>query len=426
MMKNYNFYFVFILSVYISLTIQHNLAPEQPNYKCFEKDPEPVSDETFDGYCKDYEGNIHYENAYVTSCCECIRYRCDYLGSINDKRFFYWNKTVSDHCCLYCDGTVHKADTTIETVVEEDECGTKKTAYCRKNEFDVAVIQIDFKYEWCCNDEEGISFTGTAKLEASTCSVRTCEYSNSSLHSSWISRQEINGCNCCIHNGTLIADGTEWEDYECCDGQIVKSVSEFDEQEVENLSSSTLQTTTTEAPVSTSTFYDTTTQGTDSTRIETTSTFSTTAPSSQCEEGWTYFQHTQNCFKYVSNPTTPQAANEYCKTLSIQGSLVSIHDAETNSFISSFSTTSNIWLGGYRVVVGQDVWAWTDNSVWDYENWSSNNPNHPNSQHYVSMYTTGEWDDNWPTTALPFVCQYNSTAITVTEAPVSTSTLYDT
>ena len=51
-----------------------NLAPEQPNYNCFEKDPEPVDwDETFDDYCKDYEGNIHYENAYVTSCCECIR-----------------------------------------------------------------------------------------------------------------------------------------------------------------------------------------------------------------------------------------------------------------------------------------------------------------------------------------------------------------
>ena len=63
-------------------------------------------------------------------------------------------------------------------------------------------------------------------------------------------------------------------------------------------------------------------------------------------------------------------------------------------------------------MVGQDVWAWTDNSVWDYENWSSNNPSGPNVQHYVSMYTNGQWDDNYDYNALPFVCQYNSTPIT--------------
>ena len=42
--------------------------------------------------------------------------------------------SVSEHCCLHCDGTVYKADTVIETVVEKDECGTTKTSVCRKND----------------------------------------------------------------------------------------------------------------------------------------------------------------------------------------------------------------------------------------------------------------------------------------------------
>ena len=41
---------------------------------------------------------------------------------------------MSEYCCLHCDGTVYKADTIIETVVEKDECGTIKTSVCRKND----------------------------------------------------------------------------------------------------------------------------------------------------------------------------------------------------------------------------------------------------------------------------------------------------
>ena len=50
------------------------LVPDQPIYNCFEKDPEPVNtEEDFLDYCKDYSGNVHYEYANITSCCECIR-----------------------------------------------------------------------------------------------------------------------------------------------------------------------------------------------------------------------------------------------------------------------------------------------------------------------------------------------------------------
>ena len=42
--------------------------------------------------------------------------------------------TISEHCCLHCDGTVYKSDTVIETIVEEDVCGTIKSSVCKKND----------------------------------------------------------------------------------------------------------------------------------------------------------------------------------------------------------------------------------------------------------------------------------------------------
>ena len=28
----------------------------------------------------------------------------------NGQKYFFWNKTISEHCCLHCDGTVYKAE----------------------------------------------------------------------------------------------------------------------------------------------------------------------------------------------------------------------------------------------------------------------------------------------------------------------------
>jgi len=206
------------------------LAPNQPIYNCFEKDPDPVNtEEDFLDHCEDYGGKIHYEYANITTCCECIRYECVPSAKFNGKEYFYWNMTISEHCCLHCDGTVYKSDSVIESVVAKDECGTTKTSVCRKNDDGLANIEVDVNYEWCCNDEDGIFPINTTKLEPATCSETTCQYSRSSQYSSWISIQKLPGCNCCVHNGSLVGDGAFWyiggERYECCEGKIVKSIS---------------------------------------------------------------------------------------------------------------------------------------------------------------------------------------------------------
>jgi len=166
-------------------------VPEQPEYECFENDPIPVdTKESFNNHCLDYDGNIHNENATVTTCCECLRFTCQYLGSLGSVDLFYWNKTVSESCCLHCDGKVYKADEVIETVVEDDDCKSVKTSVCRKNDLEVASIEVDFTYRNCCNDEEGfLQSLGTVKFEPSTCSKRTCEFFSMYLHTSWTSAQ---------------------------------------------------------------------------------------------------------------------------------------------------------------------------------------------------------------------------------------------
>ena len=45
---------------------------------------------------------------------------------------FSWNTTMSDHCCLGCDGTVFKVDYVIEESSLEDECLSVETSICRR------------------------------------------------------------------------------------------------------------------------------------------------------------------------------------------------------------------------------------------------------------------------------------------------------
>ena len=46
--------------------------------------------------------------------------------------YVFWNTTVSDNCCLYCNNTVYKADTVIDTTKLEDKCESEETHVCRK------------------------------------------------------------------------------------------------------------------------------------------------------------------------------------------------------------------------------------------------------------------------------------------------------
>merc|ERR1719300_877170 len=133
-----------------------------------------------------------------------------------------------------------------------------------------------------------------------------------------------------------------------------------------------------------------------------------------CKEGWSYYPHTKNCYKYFPTLKTPSAANDYCKTESEEGSLVSVHDDDTNYFLRNSFTNERIWLGAFRAVVGKDVWEWTDGSPWDYTNWAHNKPDGASyGENYVHLYdggtsSSGFWNDVKDSQQYSFVCQYYS------------------
>ena len=63
-----------IILLITTKNIYFSLVPEQPDYQCFENNPDPVNTkESFNTHCLDYDGNIHNENVTLTSCCECLR-----------------------------------------------------------------------------------------------------------------------------------------------------------------------------------------------------------------------------------------------------------------------------------------------------------------------------------------------------------------
>ena len=68
-----------------------------------------------------------------SNSCYIERFKCEYLGRLMQKDFFFWNKTVSEKCCLRCDGAVFKSESVVETVLEENHCQTVKTFVCKKN-----------------------------------------------------------------------------------------------------------------------------------------------------------------------------------------------------------------------------------------------------------------------------------------------------
>ena len=72
--------------------------------------------------------NCFYRNVHLFN----FRYSCTFVGDHQGYKMYSWNTTVSDHCCLGCDGTVYKADSVIEESSHEDACLSVETSICRR------------------------------------------------------------------------------------------------------------------------------------------------------------------------------------------------------------------------------------------------------------------------------------------------------
>jgi len=176
-----------------------------------------------------------------------LQKRCLDVEYNKKERYVFWNTSVSDNCCLYCNNTVYKADTVIDTTKLEDECQSEETHVCRKiPDLEKAKIESEFRYGVCCNDDVGLQPLETTALQPSTCSERICIRPDYTPFAVWISipyqGRMIEGCDCCkVYDRKdgwfLIEDKEEvtidGETFECCRGELVKKVEQKEEKSQE-------------------------------------------------------------------------------------------------------------------------------------------------------------------------------------------------
>ena len=70
--------------------------------------------------------------------------------------YLFWKKTVSEKCCLHCDGTVYKDGQEMTPLEVGGTCDAVETSVCRLNpDTDKAGVVNEYHYKKCCPDDNG-------------------------------------------------------------------------------------------------------------------------------------------------------------------------------------------------------------------------------------------------------------------------------
>uniref|UniRef100_A0A914EII6 C-type lectin domain-containing protein n=1 Tax=Acrobeloides nanus TaxID=290746 RepID=A0A914EII6_9BILA len=133
------------------------------------------------------------------------------------------------------------------------------------------------------------------------------------------------------------------------------------------------------------------------------------ALSQHCPNGYSLLAGigADKCYRFRGNPTTFPAAEDIC---SEQGTLVSIGNAFVNFALQDFIASivnngTNFWIGLQNEGSG---WAWLDGAPNNYVNWGRAQPGIDTCVSMDSM--TAKWFTTECSTALPFLCEAESTA----------------
>jgi len=126
---------------------------------------------------------------------------------------------------------------------------------------------------------------------------------------------------------------------------------------------------------------------------------------SACPVDYTFFSHTNKCYKYYKRGMTWSRARRFCQSQG--GDLPSVLDQQTSDFLTSL-TPGYAWIGGYRISHRSNYWRWTDGSASRFENWGAGQPNNLKGvQNYLATIgpnQNGKWDDV-EGKSLYFICQ---------------------
>uniref|UniRef100_A0A914NYH4 C-type lectin domain-containing protein n=1 Tax=Panagrolaimus davidi TaxID=227884 RepID=A0A914NYH4_9BILA len=142
---------------------------------------------------------------------------------------------------------------------------------------------------------------------------------------------------------------------------------------------------------------------TNSTTITTTTVSTATTPLIKtttthipsCPQGWSFYNFTGFCYSVFHNQNEI-GAEQVCKREG--GHLASIHSQKENDFIGNLPfQAGHIWIGLYTIDQNAN-WLWTDETLFDYSNWKSGEPNSPGIENCVEM------DGSYPYTFNNVVC----------------------
>ncbi|XP_036452928.1 macrophage mannose receptor 1-like [Colossoma macropomum] len=140
----------------------------------------------------------------------------------------------------------------------------------------------------------------------------------------------------------------------------------------------------------------------------------------KCQNGW--YQFGSRCFRIYTAAVTWSYAEQNC--VNMGGHLASVHSSEEYTFIQELvlnatNSNSQTWLGGTDAAQ-EGVWAWTDGSAFNYNNWSYGQPDNGYwySENCLMMNFPVSWNDAYCDNVLPSVCAKTITTTTVPSTTV--------
>ena len=126
-----------------------------------------------------------------------------------------------------------------------------------------------------------------------------------------------------------------------------------------------------------------------------------------CDLGWTFLEHTGQCYKSVETTLTRPQAVLACEAANAKAHLVVIPDKTTNDFVLSIVKTRGQLIGLSKV---SNEWRWADGTKATYTNWMQKEPSGDGPSVEILSVVEGQWNDipvDSTTYVKGYVCQYN-------------------
>jgi len=101
-------------------------------------------------------------------------------------------------------------------------------------------------------------------------------------------------------------------------------------------------------------------------------------------------------------------ANAKTSAQGVGGYLACVTSSTENAWLVSNSLTVNTpWIGGTDEVT-ENIWAWTSGETWSYTNWNAGEPNNSGNEDYLTIGTTGGWNDWNSTGTAYYIVEWNT------------------